>query len=65
MRVVLWKMDHPCFFDCFRSGHAGGDFQLRGGLFSLYRFDGTVFVPCGDFFVFHKLGMDHCSMLVP
>ena len=65
MQVVLWKMHHPCFFDCFRSGHAGGDFRLRDGLFYLYRFGDTVFGRYSDFFVFPRSGMDHCSKLVP
>ncbi|MFO7971164.1 MAG: hypothetical protein R6U40_05365 [Desulfobacterales bacterium] len=65
MRVVLWKMDHPCFFDFFRSGHAGGDFRLRCGLFYLYRFGDTVFALHSDFFVSRLTGMHRCSKLVP
>jgi len=65
MRAVLWKMDHPCFFDRFRSGHAGGDFRLRGGLFYLYRFGDTVFALHSDFSVSRLTGMDRCSKLVP
>ena len=58
-------MDHPCFFDYFRSGHAGGDFQLLGGLFYLSRFGDTVFALHCDFFVSQPTGIDHCSKLVP
>ena len=65
MRAVLWKVDHPCFFDCFRSGYAGGDFRLGGGLFYLYRFVGTDFELYGDFFVSRLSGMNRCSTLVP
>lgn len=64
MRVVLWKMDHPCFFDCFRSGHVGGDFRLRDGLFYLYRFGDTVFGLQNDFFVFQRFGTGRCSRFV-
>ena len=65
MRVVLWKMDHPCFFDFFRSGHTGGDFRLRGGLFYLCRFGDTVFALRSDFFVSRQSGTGRCSKLVP
>jgi len=65
MRVVLWKMGHPCFFDCFCSGHAVGDFRLLGGLFYLYRFGDTVFALHSGFFVSRLTGMDRCSKLVP
>jgi len=65
MGEAMWKMDQPCFFDFFCSGHADGDFRLLGGLFSLYRFGGIVFAPHSDFFVSRLTGMDHCSKLVP
>jgi len=65
MRVLLWKMDHPCFFDYFHSVHAGGDSQPGGGPFSLFRFDGSVSELHGDFFVRRLIGMDRCSKLVP
>jgi len=58
-------MDHPCFFDFFRSDHTGGGFRLGGGLFYLSRFDDTVFVLHSDSFVSRLTGMDRCSKLVP
>ena len=64
MWATLWKMDHPCFFDFFYSGHIGGDFRLRGGPFSLYRSRDTFFVLYGAIFVSRPSGIDHCSKLV-
>ena len=57
-------MHHPCFFDCFCSGHAGDGFQLHGGLFSPCQFGDTVFALHSDFFVARQSGMGRCSKLV-
>jgi len=58
-------MDHPCFFDCFHSGHAGDDFRIRGVLFYLSEFGDTAFALHSGFFVFGLSGMERCSKPVP
>jgi len=65
MVLAVWKMHHPCFFDLFCLNHAGGGFQLHGGLFFLWQSGGIAFGLHGVFCVFLRHCIHHNNRPVP
>jgi len=57
----MWKMDHPCFFDFFRSNRAVDGFRPSNDSFSLFLSADTFSVLCNGSSAYRQYGIHHCS----